>query len=72
MKTGFTVTEEPDNLSYALKLVRLKQKLMSDFIQHDLQLYVLLENIGNTGIQEQIDRYYERICEDFFSEYGEQ
>ena len=71
MNTENAITDETNDLSHALKLVRLKQKLMSDFIQHDLQLYVLLENIDNIGIQEQIDRYYERICEDFFSEYGE-
>jgi len=54
------------NLVYATKVIRLKQKLNADFIQHDKELTYLQENCEDTAAQRLIDKYTARFGEDFF------
>ena len=73
MTTQFTETEATESLSYAMKIIMMKGRLLEDYIRHDSQLNCLLENIEDTTIQALIDKYYGRVFDnDFFNEYGEQ
>jgi len=57
-----------NNLVYATKVIRLKQKLTTDFIQHDKELTYLHENCEDTAAQRLIDKYTERFGEDIFGD----
>lgn len=59
------------DLPHDIKLLRLKQKLIADYINHDKELNYLLRNIDDDTAQRLIDKYYSRICADFFDEYDE-
>jgi hypothetical protein len=69
--TQHTIDQALNNLVYATKVIRLKQKLNSDFIQHDRELTYLQENCEDTAAQKLIDQYSARFGEDFFDEDGE-
>ena len=60
-----------NNLVYATKVIRLKQKLTADFIQHDKELTYLHENCEDSAAQRLIDKYTVRFGEDFFGDNGE-
>jgi len=71
MTTDATINMDKTNLPYDIKLLRLKQKMISDYVSHDMELNRLLENMDDETAQRLIDRYYLKICADFFSEYGD-
>lgn len=54
-----------------IKILRLKQKMIGDYVRHDMELNYLLENMEDETAQRLINRYYSNICADFFDEYGE-
>ena len=72
MTTHYTIDEALNNLMYTTKVIRLKQKLSGDFIQHDKELTYLQENVEDTAVQKLIDEYTARFGQDFFEEYGEE
>ena len=71
MTTHYTIDEALNNLMYTTKVIRLKQKLSADFIQHDKELTYLQENVEDTTAQRLIDKYTARFGEDFFDDDGE-
>ena len=71
MTTHNTIDEALNNLIYTTKVIRLKEQMAADFIQHDKELTYLLENIEDAATQELIDKYSARFGEDFFDEYGQ-
>ena len=71
MTTHLTIDEALKNLMYTTKVIRLKQKLGSDFLNHDKELNYLMENVEDTTAQRLIDKYTARFGEDFFDEDGE-
>lgn len=70
MTTHYTIDQALNNLVYATKVIRLKQKLNADFIQHDKELTYLQENCEDTVAQKLIDKYTGRFG-DFFDGDGE-
>ena len=68
MTTHYTIDQALNNLVYATKVIRLKQKLNDDFIQHDKELTYLHENCEDATAQKLIDKYTARFGEDFFDE----
>jgi len=70
MTTHYTIDQALNNLVYATKVIRLKQKLNADFIQHDKELTYLQENCEDTVAQKLIDKYTARFG-DFFDGDGE-
>ena len=71
MTIQYTIDEALNNLVYTTKVIRLKQKLSGDFIQHDKELTYLQENVEDVAAQKLIDKYTARFGEDFFDEDGE-
>ena len=71
MTTHYTIDEAFNNLIYTTKVIRLKQKLSADFIQHDKELTYLQENVEDVTAQKLIDKYTARFGEDFFNDGGE-
>jgi hypothetical protein len=71
MTTHHTIDDALKNLVYTTKVIRLKQKLTADFIQHEKELTYLLENVEDSTAQKLIDKYCARFGEDFFDEEGE-
>jgi hypothetical protein len=71
MNTHNTIDQALNNLVYATKVIRLKQKLIADFVQHDKELTYLQENSEDTVAQRLIDKYTARFGEDFFDDDGE-
>jgi hypothetical protein len=68
MTTHYTIDEALKNLMYTTKVIRLKQKLSANFIQHDKELTYLQENVEDTAAQKLIDKYTARFGEYFFGE----
>ena len=68
MTTHYTIDQALDNLVYATKVIKLKQKLNADFIQHDKELTYLQENCEDTAAQGLINKYMARFGEDFFDD----
>jgi len=58
------------DLPHDIKLLRLKQKLIGEYVSHDMELTWLLENIDDDTSQRLIDKLYSQICKPFFDEYG--
>jgi len=54
-----------------IQIMQLKNKLSIDFHQHSKELDYLIETIQEDSARELINRYHEKISEDFFSEYNE-
>jgi len=71
MMTHYTIDEALNHLMYTTRIIRLKQKLSADFIQHDKELTYLQENVEDAAAQKLIDTYTARFGEDFFDEDGE-
>jgi hypothetical protein len=71
MPTHHTIDDALKNLVYTTKVIRLKQKLVSDFNNHDKELSYLLENVEDSTAQKLIDKYCARFGEDFFGDNGE-
>jgi polyisoprenoid-binding protein YceI len=71
MATHYTIDEALNNLMYSTKVIRIKQKLTADFIQHDKELTYLQENVEDATAQKLIDKYSARFGEDFLDEDGE-
>jgi hypothetical protein len=71
MTTHYTIDQALNNLVYATKVIRLKQKLNADYIQHDKELTYLQENCEDTVAQKLIDKYTARFSEDFLDGDGE-
>ena len=63
-----TISADLDSLPSDIKLMRLKTKLISVFIDHDRELNYLLENIDDESARRLIDRYYANI-EHVFADY---
>jgi hypothetical protein len=70
MTTHHTIDEALTSLIYTTKIIRLKEKMSSDFIQHDKELAFMLENVGDAAVQKLIDEIVSRFGEDIFDEYG--
>jgi hypothetical protein len=70
MTMDTTTNTAENSLPPDIKLLRLKQKMIGDYIRHDMELNYLLENKEDETAQRLIDKYYSRICADFFEEYG--
>jgi hypothetical protein len=54
-----------------IQIMQLKHKLSSDYRQHSRELDYLVETIQESSARELINKYHEKISEDFFSEYSE-
>jgi len=68
MTTHHTIDEAFENLIYSTKIIRLKQKLVADYLSHDKQLDYMLKNVEDSSIHKLIDKSIARFGEDFFDE----
>jgi hypothetical protein len=70
MTEEYMVSVAKSHFVSATKVVELQLKLFSDYNQHLRELNFLMATIHERSTREVIDRYYERMSEDFFSEDG--
>lgn len=57
--------------SSVIQIMQLKHKLQLDYRQHTRELEHLVDTIQESSARELINRYHEKISEDFFTEYCE-
>ena len=72
MTTHRTIDQALANLIYTTKIIRLKEKMSVDSLQHDKELAFMLENVEDAAVQKLIDEIVTRFGEDIFDEYGHQ